>query len=49
MKAPWLTHLPPTDRFAVVFPHRGKRRAYLSSAPYGGGQTAKPSGGGKWV
>ncbi len=42
--------MPPTDRFAVVFPHRGKSRAALEgSAPYGGGQTAKRSGGGKSV
>ena len=40
--------MPPSDRFAVVFPHRGKR-APVSSAPYGGGQTAQRSGGGKWV
>ena len=46
-------HLPPTDRFAIVFPQRGKslfyRRHARGSAPYGGGQAAQPPGGGKWV
>src|SRR3954463_14105448 len=38
-------HLPPTDRFAVVFPQRGKRVLCEASAPQGGGQTAKPRWG----
>ena len=37
-------HLPPTDRFAVVFPHRGKSLLAgaepKGSALYGGGQAA---------
>src|SRR3954469_19151653 len=40
-------HLPPTDRLAVVFPHRGKSFGREGSAPYGGGQAAQPPGGGK--
>ncbi len=42
-------HLPPTDRFAIVFPQRGRGYAFGPSAPYGGGQAAKRPGGDKWA
>ena len=44
----YVRHLPPTDRFAIVFPQRGKSAWRQGSAPYGGGQTAQRSGGGKF-